>query len=338
MGNVQGASSWRELLQALIEDGNERQRIARAIDIHPITLQRWVNSTTKPHEEHMRKLLNALPPPHAATFARFVAKEFPHLIAEEHLEKRIQNQVPAEFYREVLSVYTSTSPPLCRQAILDLVFQQAIEHLDPDRRGMSISIATFVPPLEGLQVRSMREIGGMGTPPWPGNLAQKTMFLGAESLVGNAITKLRSLVVSNRGEASFFPVQWTEHEQSAVAVPILRRGKVAGGLIVASTIPDYFVPGHVTVSIVESYAQLSTLLFEEEELFHSHEIALGCMPVYEVQFPYFRDFHKRVSQQFRLAQICGSHCTLEQARRQVWREIEEELLQAFWQTATEIEV
>jgi hypothetical protein len=283
----------------------------------------------------MRKLLSSISPAHAATFTRLVSEEFPFLVATQPQEKRIQHHIPAEFYREIMNAYTYTSRLDCRQTIQDLVFQQAIEHLDPDRHGMSISLATFVHPLEGQTVRSMREIGGVGTPPWPDDLAQKTMFLGAEALVGNAITKLRSLTISNRLEATLLPVQWTEHEQSSVAVPIVRRGKVAGGLIASSTIPNYFVAGQVAVSLVESYAQLATLLFDEDEFFEPQEVVLGCMPTYEVQAPYFRDFNKRLMQQFRLAQLRGSYCTLEQARRQVWREIEEELLQACWQTLTE---
>jgi len=158
------------------------------------------------------------------------------------------------------------------------------------------------------------------------------MFLGVESLAGYAITRLGCTIVSNRAASTFFPIHWTEYEQSAVAVPIMRQGKVAGSLLAASAVPDYFLQDDLPSRVLERYANLIALMFGEEEFYDPNEIALCCMPSYELQTPYFRDFSRLVSQQFRLAQVRGSYYTLEEARRQVWREIEEELIQVFLQT------
>ena len=134
-------------------------------------------------------------------------------------------------------------------------------------------------------------------------------------------------------QTTFFPVHWAEHEQSTVAIPILQHGKVAGGLIAASAVPNYFMVGYPSVSLLEDYARLAGFLFEKEEFFEPGEIALGFMSDYELQVPYFRNFSRLVSQQFRLEQVRGGHFTLEQAQSQVWREIEEALLQVYLQTA-----
>jgi len=333
MDNMHEASSWRSLLGQLIKNVKEREALASILGVRPVTLMRWVNGSARPRDENMSQLVKAIPPADAAIFMRLIAREFPDLGASDTLKKRTQSAIPPEFYGQILRAHALTPRPMCRQVIQDLVLRQAIEQLDPERLGMSISIVTFVHPLEGWQVRSMREIGGVGTPPWSDNLAQRTILFGAESLVGYAMTNMSCFVVPNRTETTFFPVHWAEHEQSTVAIPILQHGKVAGGLIAASAVPNYFMVGYPSVSLLEDYARLAGFLFEKEEFFEPGEIALGFMPDYELQVPYFRNFSRLVSQQFRLEQVRGGHFTLEQAQSQVWREIEEALLQVYLQTA-----
>ena len=43
--------AWREVLGQIIEDARERQRIASALGINPITLDRWANHTSKPRAD-----------------------------------------------------------------------------------------------------------------------------------------------------------------------------------------------------------------------------------------------------------------------------------------------
>src|SRR5207237_8186467 len=100
-------------------------------------------------------------------------------------------EIPSEFYASVLTVRASSTPNLRLTSICQRILQHALEQLDPERLGISIWVVTCMPRSgEHNKVRSLREKIGLGTPPWGGNLEQKALFLGAESLSGNVVTTL----------------------------------------------------------------------------------------------------------------------------------------------------
>ena len=321
------ASSWQELLAGLIVDVRERERLAAAIQVQPITLIRWAERDSRPRLQNIRRLLAAMPPALFQNFFSLASIDFPSLTPPEADQRRQFGMLRPEFYAQILQAFTKLPPLLSRQSIQDLFLQQAIGHLDPQRHGMSISLATCVRPLEGQVVRSLREIGGIGTSPWNRDLEQRTLLLGAESLAGYALTQFRRVIVANRAATTRVPVHWTIHEQSAIAIPIARYARVSGCLLAASVMPNYFQDEPEAVMLLEQYANLGTLLFEESDFYPIQSIQLRLMPSYEAQLPCFQQVGTRILQQFRLAQVRGESCTLEQARHQVWREIEEELIQ-----------
>jgi hypothetical protein len=325
------ASTWQDLLAELIDDTQEKTRLATALSVEPITLTRWAKRTARPRERNMHNLLNALPPSHSQAFLRLAVVEFPTLHLTALSEHPAFEALPSEFYAQILQAYTSLPLLLGQQTIYDLFCQQAIAHLDPERRGMAITLATCVRPLEGQVVRSLREVGGIGTPPWKRDLEQKTILLGAESLAGYALTNFRRVIVPNRADPTRVPVHWTEHEQSAIAIPIARHARLCGCLLASSVVPNYFHEGQASVHLLEHYANLATLLFEAKDFYGLSAIQLNLMPAYETQLPYFQQVNSRIQQQFCLAPVRGEPCSLEQARHQVWREIEEELILAFLQ-------
>lgn len=329
MSNLQEASTWQEFLGQLIENPQEKQRIAAAVRVRPITLQRWAEGVSRPRDENISMLLKVLPAGSYLFFMRLLIADFPHLVQEELPVERFLMHIPSEFYARALNVLTFTPYPLCRQAIQDLILQQCLEHLDPERRGLFISVVTCVPPRRGRIVRSLREIDGLGTPPWSRTPAEKTIFLGAESLVGYAVGEMAQCVVNTRDEVTIFPVRWTEHERSAAAFPIMRHGKIAGALVVASAQECFFTKVHIAV--LEAYSYLASLMFEPEEFFDAQEIALETMPAYELQAPYFVGYNRRISEKFAEAHSQGTPITLREARQFVWQDLEEVLLQAFWE-------
>ncbi len=331
MEKYQIASTWQDLLAELIADPQEKERLATALSVEPITLTRWAKKTARPRDRNIHNLLHALPPSLFQAFLRLAVVEFPSLHPTTIPEHPTFETLPSEFYAQILQAYTSLPLLLGQQTIYDLFLQQAIAHLDPERHGMAITLAHCVRPLEGQVVRSLREIGGIGTSPWKRDLEQKTILLGAESLAGYALSNFRRVIIPNRTDPTRVPVHWTEHEQSAVAIPIARHARLCGCLLAASAVPNYFHEGRESVRVLEHYANLATLLFEAKDFYALSSIQLSLMPAYEIQLPYFQKVNSRIQQQFRLAQVRGEPCSLEQARHQVWREIEEELILAFLQ-------
>lgn len=330
---MEGPASWQALLKQLIADPQIRARLAAALHVRPITLQRWGEGFTHPHDGNVRLLLKYFPREHYPLFLRLLAVDFPELLQEELPQERAFDELPTEFYARAMSSLARTPISLYPQAMQDLILQQALQHLDPDQQGLSITLAICVPPRAGHKVRSLREIGGLGTPPWPRIPTERPLFLGAESLAGYALTHAHACVINSREEMTFFPTQWTEHEQSAATFPILRRARVVAVLIISSAQPYFFTPPQLKV--IENYAYLATCIFQTEQAFTSDEIELRIMPQEALQRPYFVDYNQRVSQKLIEANQAEQQLTLQQAHLLVWQDLEDILLQIGLQTSVE---
>src|SRR5579859_484484 len=321
---MQEPATWQELLSQLIADPKERVRLARALHVRPITLLRWIEGSTRPRVDNMSVLLKNISQENKQLFMQLLAVDYPELLRSDASLDLILRGIPAEFYARAMSNRSLTSISIYHQSMQDLLLQQALGHLDPDQQGLAITLAVCVPPRSGRKVRSMRVIGGLGTPPWPHNLRERLMFLGAESLVGYAVTHAHFFVVNSRDEKHLFAVQWAEHEESIAVFPILLYGRMVGCLTISSTRQGFFKKLHLEV--LQNYAHLFTCIFEPEASFAFHEIELGVMPAYVSQSPYFADYHKRVSQKLLDANTAGEQLTVQMARQLVWQDLEEVLL------------
>ena len=257
--------TWQELLGQLIKNSQEKQRLAREANVRPITLKRWVTGESQPRGENMRRLARALPPDLSAFFLSLIEAEFPSFVRENFENGQVAPEIPSDLYAQVMQIYAKTPPALARDALYKLIFERALEHLDPEKMGMSLALVCCVPPLPEQKIRSLRQIRGMGTPPWTRDLQKKTMFLGSESVVGDAVIHYHTALVNSRASTSFTSANWTDFEQSALATPILRQARVAGALLASSSRPHYFTPTHE--KILELYAHLIVLMFDQSEFY-----------------------------------------------------------------------
>jgi len=331
--SAQEPGTWQELLGQLIVNTRTRARLAAAIHVRPITLQRWTEGVSRPRDENLHLLIKNLPREIYPLFMRLLIVDFPELIGEKLPEERSFQGLPAEFYARALSNMAHTPPSMYRQSMQNLILQQALQHLDPDQLGLSITLAICVPPRPGDKVRSLHEVSGLATPPWPRNPVGKPVFLGAETLIGYAVAQARPSVINSRDEKTFFPVQWVEHAKSAAAFPILRHARITGGLIIFSAHEHFFTPPRMAV--IEDYTHLATCLFEPEESFDLTEIELRIMPPYERQRPYFAGYNQRILRKLIEAQAQGQQLTWHQTRQLVWRDLEDVLLQVVLQSEAE---
>lgn len=317
--------TWQLLLKRCIEIPAERDLLAEAVGVNSITLQRWASRVSRPRHENMLALLHAMKPERSADFLRLAITDFPNLLGKSQVTEPVALSLSSEFYASVLYALSLTPLPMYRQTVQRLILQQAVKQFDPHYQGISINLVCCMPPRVGrTRVRSLREVSGKGTWPWAHDLEQKTMFLGAESLVGHMLTQSRPLVINSRQEITFFPANWTQHECSVAAFPILWQARVAGGLLVSSALEGFFTAERV--SLLEHYSYLAALIFKPEEFYQLSDIDLGMMPSEDAQIPYFRDFHQRISQKFADALLTENRITLQEARELVWQDLEDELL------------
>lgn len=325
---MQETHTWRTLLGSIIQDGHERQRIANELNMNPMTLTRWAIGETKPRVQNLQQLLRAVPVKNRETMIELLALEFPGFahLAKDPADEDSRQEIPSAFYTGVLRAYTVTAKQQRFWSISNLVLQQALGQLDSQQLGMEITIAQCMPPRSTGKVQSLRERTGHGTKPWDTNHEQRAMFLGIESLAGLALSSLRLRVVQNRSERQIlFSHSWVEHEESAVACPIMFEGRLAGCLLVSSTRPDYFLP--FRQQLIQNYADLLVLAFDPDEFYMQQQIELRPMPPPKVQLFHFSHLRQRISDVMLESYKQGLPINVLEAERIVWQRLEEELFQ-----------
>src|SRR5215469_5263327 len=316
--------TWRELLGLILSDPQEKQRIASELSIRAVALGRWVTGETDPRPQNLHRLLDALPR-YREMLDDLIREEYPDFSDLDTDDSA--KEIPSEFYVRVFASLASSASTLRFWSIGNLILQQALGQLDPDRLGMAITVARCMPPSLGQKVRSLRESIGLGTAPWAGDLEQKAMFLGAESLAGYVATSCRPAINQNiRDEPGLLPTHQIEGEISAAIYPILYAGRSAGCLLVSSTQPNYFLL-LARLTLIQQYADLIALAFEPEEFYEPQDIQLGIMPSHSLQKLYFADFRQRVANALR--EIIDTDRPLNniEAEQLVWQQLEEELIE-----------
>ncbi len=317
--------SWRERLGEVIQNPQERQRIANELSINPLTLTRWVNNQSKPRPRNLQQLLNALPQ-YRNELTESFALEFPDFALDEKDRVRVDQplEIPSEFYERVLATYITTPISQRFWTLGTLILEQALGQLDPNHLGMAITVLQCMPPSHGKKVHSLRKRMGRGTPPWSFYLDEETLFLGAESLAGYAVNSCRPAIVQNPDQRGRFPVHKAEWEKSAAAYSIMQMNASAGCLLVSSTQPDYFLPSRQ--ALLQNYAALIALAFEPGEFYPIQDIDLRLMPFYRTQQKHIANFRQRVSGVLLEAQRTEQSLSILEAEQVVWQQVEEELL------------
>ncbi len=314
---------WREYLGSIITNPVEHDRIATEIGIHSVTLSRWVSGESSPRPHNMRQLLRALPKSQRGQLQSLLEKvslditDFEIDISEQ--------EIPYKFIMEVLDARASIPDLLRFWSITRLILQQALRHLDPERVGLAITVVRCMPPRDG-KIRSLRESVGLGTPPWGGDLEEKALLLGAESLAGHVTISCRLEHIGDlKANKTFLPAYQVEHEVSAVACPIMHACRVAGCLLLSSTQMDYFTP-EARLSLVRGYTNLVSLAFNPDDFYNPETIALHIMPPPATQQNYFSGFRQRVLKRMQESIRTEHRLASTEAEQLEWQNIEESLL------------
>src|SRR5207302_7372732 len=170
------------LLKTIISDPHERQRLAEELGIKSITLSRWANSESDPRPQNLRHLLSAIPQQR---------EQMLELIREETGFEEFTNagyddssiDIPSAFYNRVFTARASTVESMRFWSLSNLILQQAISQLDPDRLGIALNVVRCMTPSPiDHKVHSLRESVGLGKHPWIRVLEQMAMFHVAKTL------------------------------------------------------------------------------------------------------------------------------------------------------------
>ncbi|MFL5627016.1 MAG: GAF domain-containing protein [Ktedonobacteraceae bacterium] len=316
--------NWRELLGRVISDPLERHRIATTLGVNAITLSRWASNSSTPRSENIRHLIEVLPQQQHPGFVDLIADEFPEFSAEAIIMDEGGLEIPSSFYACILSTHADTSDALYYWSMCKLILQQMLEQLDPRRLGMMIMVAQCTPPVGQNKVRSLRGNMRLGTFPVRNTLEQEAMFLGAETLCGSVASSCRPLTLQSLDEENGLHDHIMVDAASITAYPILRKGRIAGCILITSTCGNYFTSNRL--ALIQNYTNLLALAFQPEEFYDPKDIQLGIMPAVTAQKPYFATFRQRIADVMRMSLNNRRPINIADAEQLVWQQLEEDLL------------
>lgn len=321
---MQKTSSWSELLKHIISNSAERERIAAEIGVSSITLSRWANGESKPRSQNLRQLLIVLPKQYHDQFQKLLEEDL--TLSSLPPEESSAQELPLTLVNEVLATRASASDQHRFWAISRQVLQALLRQLDPQSRGMAITVVRCMPPHKDGKIHSLRESVGLGNAPWESDLEAKAVFLGAESLAGYATSLGRLYQIGDlRTEPTLLPAYQTEQEVSAIACPIMYASRVAGCLLLSSTQPEYFL-SQARQEFIRNYTNLLAVAFGPEEFYPLSFIELYVLPSHEVQRSYFAGFRQQIAQLMRESANTSHPLSIIEAEQLAWQQIEQLLL------------
>lgn len=330
---VMSLPAWSIVLQGIIKSQSERQRLSAALGVTSMTLSRWASGESKPQRAHLIHLVQVMHPNQRQELLDALEDLYPEI--QNWVNEVPSEQISSEFFARVLNIRTTTTESLRFWRISDEVLKQALLQLDPNRLGMAVMLIQCMPPspVDG-KVRSLRERTGKGTPPWTADLEHDMLFLGLESLSGYSIEVRHIVSDDDLRQSKPFPALQDGYEVSAAAHPIRFEGRIAGCLLASSTQPKYF--SQERLNLLAIFSDLISLAFDDKEFYPANAIELRVMPKLEIQRSILANFRQRMTAKFQQAALPPQQLSNAQIERQVWQEIEAELLSISLQEATDI--
>lgn len=326
---MQEAQTWRIVLADILKRPGERQRIATALGINPVTLTRWTQSQSDPRPRHLHQLLTILSEEKTA-LRSLLAQEFHEVTLGTRATDEGPQEIDAGFYAEVLQLLASSDLTPNPWSVRKYILQHALEQLDPDQRCITITLLQCVPPSTGHQVRSLQVLMGVGLPAWGGNVDHQLVFFGAESIAGQVASTGQPVTIANLHETWLLAPPAIPGLGSLSVYPLQRAGRMAGTLNVLSSEPEYFLPSREALS--QQYSNLVALTFGPEDYYALKDIHLCIMPPPRLQVPFLTRFRERLFEALTEAASTKQSMTNEQAEQITWQRIEEELVHAVFST------
>ncbi|QBD79819.1 GAF domain-containing protein [Ktedonosporobacter rubrisoli] len=239
------------LLHSILQqDRTEIARVARTLDIAENTIYRWMNGTSAPRIHLLKKLPDVLVE-QRRELIQAINQAFPGTF--DTLALGI-GEVGKDIYCHILELVATIEDEDIRfWQCAQTLFEHALQLLDVERHGISITYARLMPPWPD-GIHSLREFHMLGSAPWPHN-SESRGYLGSTTLAAASISSQHRQTWDITDKENRLQVEVDEHEESACAVPVVRGGRVAGVLIISCAHSGFFKDA-MACRAVEEYALL----------------------------------------------------------------------------------
>lgn len=270
--------AWRQyLLHALNNDKELAANLAETIGVKVVTIWRYANGETTPHQP-FRTLLTitrALPENMQTAFINAIREQYPDFQLTP-LKTGLGKPLPAEFYAYVMEACALVEDSLASWTIFNLLAQQLYQHLDPDLSGrVVITFLRCTPPAPETKelVRSFYSPVEQSTErknplkqPYP-------LFFGMETALYWCL--LSQDGISLRGD-EIPPELVSLGVQSMSAHAIQKRGRVSGMIVLTSAKEEFF--NSARLQLLREYANLALIAFEDRAFYPLEHISLALYP------------------------------------------------------------
>ncbi len=266
--------SWRALLARAIASPSERASLARTIGVSSRTLSRWAAGGQLPTQpfDRLQRLVAAMPEQRDALIASITA-EYPDFIMSSI--PTTHYSIPAEHYRTILERAALIPDALRFTACARALAESLVAQLDAGLHGVYITICSCARAEGEVSVRSLSALILARTAPWQPLREEAVPYpVDGETLEGyTAMTGVLHYIGNTREYVGTLPFEPWEHIDSICVVPVRRAARIAGVLSVASSQSGYFGE-QARRDLVEQYAYLAMVLYDDNEFYAAEWIAL----------------------------------------------------------------
>src|SRR5258708_8305536 len=162
--------NWRELLADITSTPRERQRLAHELGVSPITITRWIDRQADPRPQNLRHLLDIFHEYHDLRHES-IEEEIPN-IADIETADNVVIDIPSAFYARVFNACTTVLESLRFWSVCNLIMQEAIGQLDPDRLGLLITVLRCFASTRSKTIHSLRHTTHHAAYPSTNNIHQ----------------------------------------------------------------------------------------------------------------------------------------------------------------------
>lgn len=239
-------AGWQKYLETILRTETVLNALAAELIFHKESLKRWGRGTIPREPKHtLRSLVyaKAFPQEHRAPFIEEVRKVYPDFDTEpvSLFDERPAKEIPPLFYSQILRSVVYVAEPLITWTVTNTIFHQLFSHLDADGSAqISTLLLLCTPPQQGNdRVRSLyTPLRQTGERPLLTHLTFPVL-LGNESMLTDVRPSYdRPLILTEQDiQTSSLPFPGV---RSVAVLPIQRRGKIAGSVVLSSSIPGYF--------------------------------------------------------------------------------------------------
>lgn len=274
---------WQRLLGLIFDNEEVLLSLADDLGMHPDSLKRWTQGTIPRNPlRTLRSLLKAPSFPEACkeAFIEAVRKLWPDFeaIADPLLQDVPVKEIPSIFYSQIYRSFAYVAEDLVFWTLTNTVTHQMFGHLDSDRAAqVSVTLLLCTPPADNARVQSFyAPITQIGDRP----SAHRTPFpilIGLESPLAEITPRYqRPLIFSEQDIQALTSLSFPSDVASLLSLPIQRRGKIAGCLLVSAQKSNYWNEQRALVAY--EYGMLLGLAFRDQDFWSQDQLYLASYP------------------------------------------------------------